>query len=829
MTTGTIKKVVADRGFGFITAEDAKEYFFHRGGLDSSLDFDRLVGGERVEFEIEQSPKGPRASARALRLDRSSRPVLPDGPPPPLARRRPRAPRGAAAARTLATPRRCRRPGRSDAIVRTAFVSTYPPRRCGIATFTQDLVGATGEREIVALHPPGTNLLYPAEVHHRIRRDEPGDYARTARALARCADVVSIQHEYGIWGGDDGAYVLDFVRALDAPAVATLHTVLRHADPAPARDPPGADRGPPPRPWSCRGRRRTLLTGTYGVDPSARRRHPPRRAEPAARRLPRPVKPDLDLAGREVILSFGLLGPGKGYELAIDALPAVVAARPTACYVVLGRHPPEPAGGRGRGLPAVARGPRGAARDGRARAVRRPVRGPGRAHALARGRRRLRDAVPEPRPDRLRHAVLRDGRRPGDRLHARTPTPPSCSTAAAACWCRPARRPRAADALIGLLENDELRARDGPPGLRAQPGDDLVERGGRVPPLFSPGRRAARPGPRVRTAAASRPRVAEPAPLHPVSRAHLEAISDAIGIMQHAIGARPDPGPRLLHRRRRAGPARRPRCTSASWAGRPWRRAPVAHLRVPCRGASTRRRAGSATSAPSTGLARRRGIGGLPGPGAAWRSARRSRWRRTRAGRGRRPLLERALPAARGAGRAPGARVGAARVRRRRCAVACTGETQPTLRLAGHATRRRVHGRAGIPSWPWPEPILTYENALPAAGADRRRAPPGRPDAWCDTGLARPRLAGRGPDRAGRPPLAGRQRLVATGRRPRRSSTSSRSRRPPSCSPPTPRSRRPAQPRYRGAMERAYAWFLGDNDRGARRGGRPAAAPASTA
>jgi cold shock protein len=62
MATGTVKKVVSDRGFGFITAEDAKEYFFHRDSLDSSLDFDRLTGGERVEFQIEQSPKGPRAS-----------------------------------------------------------------------------------------------------------------------------------------------------------------------------------------------------------------------------------------------------------------------------------------------------------------------------------------------------------------------------------------------------------------------------------------------------------------------------------------------------------------------------------------------------------------------------------------------------------------------------------------------------------------------------------------------------------------------------------------------------------------------------------------------
>ena len=62
MTTGTIKKVVAERGFGFIAADDAKEYFFHRDGLDSSLNFDRLLGGEKVTFEIEASPKGPRAS-----------------------------------------------------------------------------------------------------------------------------------------------------------------------------------------------------------------------------------------------------------------------------------------------------------------------------------------------------------------------------------------------------------------------------------------------------------------------------------------------------------------------------------------------------------------------------------------------------------------------------------------------------------------------------------------------------------------------------------------------------------------------------------------------
>ena len=61
VATGTIKKVVADRGFGFITAEDGKDYFFHRDSIQSPLSFDRLNGGERVEFSIEASPKGPRA------------------------------------------------------------------------------------------------------------------------------------------------------------------------------------------------------------------------------------------------------------------------------------------------------------------------------------------------------------------------------------------------------------------------------------------------------------------------------------------------------------------------------------------------------------------------------------------------------------------------------------------------------------------------------------------------------------------------------------------------------------------------------------------------
>ncbi len=61
MTRGTVKKLIADRGFGFITGDDGKDYFFHRSGVEPTLDFDRLAGGERVAFEIEANPRGSRA------------------------------------------------------------------------------------------------------------------------------------------------------------------------------------------------------------------------------------------------------------------------------------------------------------------------------------------------------------------------------------------------------------------------------------------------------------------------------------------------------------------------------------------------------------------------------------------------------------------------------------------------------------------------------------------------------------------------------------------------------------------------------------------------
>ena len=219
------------------------------------------------------------------------------------------------------------------------MVATYPPRRCGIATFTSDLAAATAASVIVALNQDDDVLEYPAVVRHVIRKEHRGDYLRVATALNGSVDVASVQHEYGIWGGEDGELVVDFLQALRVPAVLTLHTVLP--------EPTTGQRTILARAASLAaasvvmsGSAAHLLIGEYGVNPD--------RVHVIPHGVPdRPLvesvkaKPAVGLAGRQVILSFGLLGPGKGYELAIDSLPALVADHPDVTYVILGATHPD--------------------------------------------------------------------------------------------------------------------------------------------------------------------------------------------------------------------------------------------------------------------------------------------------------------------------------------------------------------------------------------------------------------------------------------------------------------------------------------------------------
>ena len=223
---------------------------------------------------------------------------------------------------------------------RTVYVATYPPRRCGIATFTRDLAGATGEYEIAALHAPGDTDLYPSEVRHRIRRDVPADYVEVAHELNRSSlGVVSVQHEYGIWGGDDGELVLDFVAALTKPVVTTLHTVPQNPSARQRAILVGLIDASAASVVMSQSAAR-LLTRAYGIAPN-RLDVVPHGVPSLPLVEPDTIKPALGLAPGPVILSFGLLGPGKGYETVIEAMPSVIEADPSARYVVLGATHPE--------------------------------------------------------------------------------------------------------------------------------------------------------------------------------------------------------------------------------------------------------------------------------------------------------------------------------------------------------------------------------------------------------------------------------------------------------------------------------------------------------
>ena len=195
-----------------------------------------------------------------------------------------------------------------------------------------------GDREIAVLLPPGRGTPFPLEVHHRIRRDERSDYAATGRALAACVEAVSIQFDHDTWGGEVGEYVLDLVETLAIPVIATLHAISRaptQRQRAVLADLVASVDATVVMSQSAA----SLLAAAYGVDPF-RINVIPHGVPDLPLADPAVIKASLGLEGRRVILSFGLLGPAKGHELMLEALPEIVAANPAACYVIVGvTHP----------------------------------------------------------------------------------------------------------------------------------------------------------------------------------------------------------------------------------------------------------------------------------------------------------------------------------------------------------------------------------------------------------------------------------------------------------------------------------------------------------
>jgi glycosyltransferase involved in cell wall biosynthesis len=228
---------------------------------------------------------------------------------------------------------------------RIAIIGNSLPRRCGIATFTSDLqhaIAASGpnlESCIVAMTDHGQVYDYPREVSFQIGDDNVQDYLRAADFLnAGQFDMVSLQHEFGIFGGEAGAHILLLLSRLNMPVITTLHTVLS--------EPTAAQRAVLQRVVELSFKvivmakmGSELLRRNYQVSSE--------KIEIIAHGIPDfPfVPPDaakarLGFSGRSVILTFGLLSPNKGIEVMIDAMPSILARRADAVYVVLGAtHP----------------------------------------------------------------------------------------------------------------------------------------------------------------------------------------------------------------------------------------------------------------------------------------------------------------------------------------------------------------------------------------------------------------------------------------------------------------------------------------------------------
>jgi len=226
---------------------------------------------------------------------------------------------------------------------RFAVLGNHLPRQCGIATFTAHLADAVGQALpkadgfVVAMNDGGRHHAYPSRVRFAIAEGDLASYRRAADFLnVNQVDVLSVQHEYGIFGGKAGAHVIALLRELRMPIVTTLHTVLSNPNPAQRAAIEEV----------ARLSNRLVVMSETGAD-LLRRVHgiSPDQIDLIPHGIPHvPVDPAskdrLGVGGKTVILTFGLLSRDKGIEYVIDAMPAILAVNPDTVYLVLGAtHP----------------------------------------------------------------------------------------------------------------------------------------------------------------------------------------------------------------------------------------------------------------------------------------------------------------------------------------------------------------------------------------------------------------------------------------------------------------------------------------------------------
>jgi glycosyltransferase involved in cell wall biosynthesis len=227
---------------------------------------------------------------------------------------------------------------------KVCLLSTYPPRKCGIAVFTKDLVNAMDHcsnsisTSVIAVNDNSTSYHYDERVRWQIRQDNEEDYIRAAKEVnSSDIDVVNIQHEFGIFGGEWGSHILTFLEYLRKPVVTTLHTLEPHLEPK-------GQRVLKEIISRCNA---IVVMSNVAAGILAELKVLSRKINVIPHGCPNIpfvssncVKPSIGLENRTVLCTFGLISRGKGIEYAIQALPQIVARHPEVVYLIIGEtHP----------------------------------------------------------------------------------------------------------------------------------------------------------------------------------------------------------------------------------------------------------------------------------------------------------------------------------------------------------------------------------------------------------------------------------------------------------------------------------------------------------
>jgi glycosyltransferase involved in cell wall biosynthesis len=227
-----------------------------------------------------------------------------------------------------------------------AYLSTYPPRECGIATFTYDLVDAIAKQQsisppvILAINDTGGYYDYPAEVKLEVERDSRESFESIAQKVRESSiDAVNIQHEFGLFGGNWGDYLISFMEEVDKPIITTLHTILQNP-PKDARKVMNEVLELSDLVVVLARVGSRILEDVYNTL-SFKVRHIPHGCPNVPFIKSSTAKKGLGLEDRYLLSTFGLISRGKGIEYAIQSLPDIIENRPDVLYLIIGETHPE--------------------------------------------------------------------------------------------------------------------------------------------------------------------------------------------------------------------------------------------------------------------------------------------------------------------------------------------------------------------------------------------------------------------------------------------------------------------------------------------------------